>query len=209
MIVSNRPDPTISPAEEPPGDLERTAAVAHARLLLVGELVERATERRVEEHRVVAEAPAPTRRLRDHAFDDSLDDLLSTRRAHQGDHAAEARGPLRWRHVTEPLEQEPRTPPVVEPRAAEPRCVEPGRARERVDLEPGVVAERERTRQARSGVRLSECVLGVGPPGLFRQAGPGKLGEKPDPERYGAEECLQLAALGGIERGEDENRARG
>jgi len=81
-------------------------------------------------------ATAPTRRLRDHAFDDSLDDLLAVRRAHQGDHAAEARGPPRRRHVTKPLEQEPPARPVVEPRAAEPRRVEPRRARERVDFEP-------------------------------------------------------------------------
>src|SRR3989441_12967481 len=100
MSVSNRPDPTISPGEEPPSGLERAAAVAHARLLLVGELGERATERRVEEHRGGNEAPPPPRRLPGHAFDDSPDDLLPLRPAPHGDPPPGARGPPRPRSGT-------------------------------------------------------------------------------------------------------------
>src|SRR5205807_2763342 len=65
----------------------------------------------------------------------------------QRDHAAEARGPPRRRHVTEAVEQEPPASPVVEPRAAESRRVKPRLAAERVHLEPGVVAERQRPGQ--------------------------------------------------------------
>src|SRR2546425_1235109 len=77
MIVSNRPDLTISPGEEPPGGLERAAAVAHAGLLLVGELGERAAERRGEKHPGAAEATPPPRRRRAHAFHHALDHPLA------------------------------------------------------------------------------------------------------------------------------------
>src|SRR4029450_1234841 len=71
--------PTISLAEESPGGGERLSAVAHALLLLVGDPAERAAERWIEEHGVVAEAAVPARRLGDHTLHDALAHLLAAR----------------------------------------------------------------------------------------------------------------------------------
>src|SRR3989442_11781509 len=102
MIVSNRPDLTISPGEEPPGGLERAAAVAHAGLLLVGELGERAAERREEENPGVAQPTGPPRRLRQQPFFDSPPRLLPLRPAPPGEHAPRPRGPPPRRPLPHP-----------------------------------------------------------------------------------------------------------
>src|SRR5262249_22061373 len=179
---------------------ERLSAVAHSLLLLVGDLAERAAERWIEEHGVVAEAAAPARPLRDYPLHDALDHLLAARRPRQRDHAAKARRPAGQRHVAEPLEQELPTLPVAEARAAEPRRVEPGRTAERVHLEPGVVTERQRARQPSRSAGLHEGVFGVGPARLLRKLSARKLGEQLDLEGHGAQQRQELAALVGIER---------
>ena len=58
--------------------------MAHPRLRLVGELAERLGERRIKEHRIVAEALTPPRRLRDHALSHALHDLQFTARTALG-----------------------------------------------------------------------------------------------------------------------------
>src|SRR3989442_15165434 len=105
MIVSNRPDLTISPGEEPPGGLERAAAVAHAGLLLVGELGERAAERRGEENPGVAQAPPPPPRPPAHALPDPPPPPLPPRPAPPREHPPEARGPPPPRPPTKPPPQ--------------------------------------------------------------------------------------------------------
>src|SRR5206468_10176922 len=132
--VRVRSAPTISPAEKPPDRLEGSAAMAHSRLVLVGELGERPGKRRIEEQRIVSETAIPPRGLRDPAFGHTFHYLLGVRRAHQRDHAAEARGPARRGHAAEPLEQMLQASPVVESRPAEACRVEPRRASERVHL---------------------------------------------------------------------------
>jgi hypothetical protein len=208
MIVVESPGPTISLDKEPPGCLERPAAMAYALLLRVRELGESATERRIEEERIVSEAAGPTRRLRDHALDDALDDLLGFSWAGQGNRAAEARGPPRRSHITEPLEQERPSVRIREPGAPEPGRVQPRRATQGVDLEARIVAQRQRARELGRGASLSESIFRVGLPCFFRQAGAGEVREEPDPERHIAQERLELASLARIERGEDKNRRR-
>src|SRR5712692_6702223 len=97
---------SISPGQEAPGRPDRLAAVVHARFLLRYQLGEGATERRVEEERIVAEAVVPTRRVGDHAFGDALGRALPAGGVHEGDHAAEARRPLLARDATERLQEE-------------------------------------------------------------------------------------------------------
>src|SRR5437899_7696354 len=104
--------------------------MAHGRLLLIRELCERPTERRIEEDGIVAEASTSPRRFSDDALGHALHDRLGAGRARERDHAAEARGPPRRRHAAEPLEQELEASPIVEVRAAEARRVESGRAAE-------------------------------------------------------------------------------
>src|SRR3972149_1871320 len=75
----------------------RPPAVVAARLLLEGQLGERAAARRVEEHGIVAEAVGAPRRLGDAALDQALDDLGAPVGIGERDHAAEARGAPRGR----------------------------------------------------------------------------------------------------------------
>jgi hypothetical protein len=182
--------------------------MADRRLVLIRQISERPAERRIEEDRIVAESTLASRRFRDQPFGHALDHLLGARWARERDHAAEAGGPPRHRHAAQTLEQELEPSPVVEPGAAEARRVEPGRAVERIDLDPGVVAEGQGVRQRRGSARLHERVLGVRRPGLFGQTGVGHIGQQLDVERHVAEEIDELAPLGGIERGEDQPRSR-
>src|SRR5712691_2207011 len=162
---------SISPGQEAPGRPDRPAAVVHARFLLGCELGEGATERRVEEERIVAEAVVSTRRVGDHAFGDALRRVLPAGGVHDGDHAAEARRPLLGRDTTERLEEEGAPGRVVEPGAAEPRGANAGRSPERVHLDAGIVAEGPRPDEPRGGARFSERVGAVGVARLLREPG--------------------------------------
>src|SRR5690242_944529 len=105
---------TISLAEKPPDRRQGQPAMADSRLLRVRELPERPAERRIEEHRIVAESRIAARRLGDDALGDTLHDLFGASAAGQRDDAAEARGPTRRWHAAKPLEQERPAAAVVE-----------------------------------------------------------------------------------------------
>src|SRR5439155_18930305 len=92
---------SISPGQKASGRPHRPAAVVHARLLLGRELRKGATERRVEEERIVAEAVRPARRVGDHAVDEPLGRVLPPGRVHEGDDTAEARRPRPGRGAQE------------------------------------------------------------------------------------------------------------
>src|SRR4029434_651987 len=109
-----------------------------------------------------SEAAGAARRLRDHPLDDALDVLVGLSWARQGDRAAEARRPPRRRYVTEPLEQEPPSVRIREPRASEPGGVQPGRATQGVNLEARIVSQRQRARELGRGASLSESIFRVG-----------------------------------------------
>src|SRR4029453_19344318 len=81
-----------SSAEKPPRRLQGQAAMTHAGLLLVGGLGERPAERRIEEHGIVAETAAASRRFGDQPLGHAFHHLLRPRRARDRDDTAEARG---------------------------------------------------------------------------------------------------------------------
>src|SRR3990172_2073673 len=143
----------ISPAEEPACGAHRPPAVVDARLLLEGQLGERAAARRVKEHGIVAEAVGAPRRLGDAALDQALDDLGAPVGIGERDHAAEARGAPRGRHAGERPEQERAAARVVEARAPVARRLDAGGAAERAPLEPRVVGEGPGPRRPRPAAR--------------------------------------------------------
>src|SRR5262245_26824469 len=93
--------------------------MADAVLGLGLDLAERAAERLVEEHRVVAEAAVTAWRLRDAALHHAFHQLLAAVRLHDGDHAAEPRGTALGRHAAQTLEQQRGAAGVIETRTAE------------------------------------------------------------------------------------------
>src|SRR5260370_41928144 len=81
----------------------RESAMVHGHLLRGRDLGERAAERRIVEHGVVAEAARAARRRGDHALDDTLGEMLAPVGLDDGDHAAEPRRALPGRDCGERL----------------------------------------------------------------------------------------------------------
>src|SRR5205814_2551928 len=133
---------SISPAEQRSGRARRARAMAHALLVLFRELAERPAERRIHEHRVVAEPAASARREGDLAVDDALDRLLAAGLVDERDDTPKVGTSPTRRHRAQPREEQRDAARVVETGPAESRGVETGPAVERVHLEAGIVAER-------------------------------------------------------------------
>src|SRR5262245_6801897 len=136
--------------------------MADAVLGLRLDLAERAPERRVEEHGVVAEAAGAARRLRDAALHHTFHQLLASARFDYGDHTAGARDATLRRHPAQTLEQQRGASGVVEARPAEARGVEARPAVERIDLDARVIAQRGGAGGAGTGPALDQRVLRVG-----------------------------------------------
>src|SRR5258708_6780685 len=124
--------------------------------------------------------------------------------ADERDDAAEARPAPARGERTQALEQQRDAAGVVEPETAEARRVQSGRAVERVDLEPGVVAERGAPRQPPRRARFAKRVLGVGRARLLGQRRARDLDQTHELDRQVAEQARQLPPLTGIPGRENE-----
>src|SRR5258708_36078011 len=133
------------------------------------------------ENRIVAEAFTAARRARDAAFECARHDGVQAtrRRLGQRDGAPVARDTLLIRYPGETLLHQPEPLLVQRVRSSPPRGVHAWRAAQRVDLEAGVVGEREQAGRLSIGERLQDGVLVEGVAGLFHLDGYAEIGGAP------------------------------
>ena len=117
--------------------------MAHRCFLRIRQLGEAATERRVEEQRIVAESCHSPRRVEDHALDRTRDHVFPSARLRHCDHAAKPGGTLFGGNIAKSIEQSPASGAVVESGTTEARGTHPGQAAQGIDLDPRVVRQGE------------------------------------------------------------------
>ena len=180
--------------------------MAHAVLGLRIDLAERPTERRIEKHRIVAEAALTARRIGDAPFHHAFHQLLASTGLDNGDHAAKACGAALRRYAAQALEEESGAARVVQAAAADARRVEAGPAIQRIDLDARIVSQRDGAGGDSARAGFDERIVRVGLAGLFGKGGARHVGQQRQLVRHIAEQRQQLTPLGAIERGDDEAR---
>src|SRR5262249_41869333 len=174
---------SISSGQQPPCRTSGERAMTDALFLAIGELAERPAQRRKEEDGIVSKAAVATRSGRNLTFRNTLYRALAAMLVDQRNHAAKPGRALACRNRAQSLQQQARSPSIVEPRPAESRRMQTGRAAERIDLEPRVVAQRRVAGQLSRSSSLDERVLDVGCPRFGRQRRAGKVGEAHELDR--------------------------
>src|SRR5262245_33621384 len=183
-------------------------AVTHGMLGLGGDFCKRGAKRWIVEDGIVAEPTVPAWRLQNQAVDDALGRRLVTVRRAEGDHAAVSRGALCRRNAAKLTEHVPPSILVVEAIAAVPSREHAGPPTERIDFDPRVVGECQRSGRLRDRARLQERIVLIRRLALGRQRHRRESPQDLDAVWNAGEERSEFAALGAVGRRKNERSVR-